>query len=690
MNKTISAFRISVYKLIALFCFGLLVLPTSFVTAAASFNNDAQDYPTVLVSNATKNPGCTTCWGSSVSADAGDVVSFLIYYHNTGNETANQTRLQLTLPSGTFTSNSVQGKVWANNSASVTGSATVNISSNQSLSFIPGSLRWYPNQTSTNPQNPPMGQNGSEVVSSAGLNVGDIAQGWPSQGHVIFRTQVGSGQGQQGSLPTVSTNSATNFSQNSVTLNGTINPNGTQTSAWFEYGVSQSLGQSVGFQAVGSGVGSTNISATVSGLLPNTTYYYRVVAQNQSGSVQGNIQSFVTSNQFGQGFAPAVNTFSAISVGSSFATLQGSVNPNSLQTSAWFEYGVTQSLGQVVGVQTIGSGNSYVNYSFATANLQPSTSYYYRAVAQNVQGTAYGNILTFTTPSGNGQTGNAPIVTTVQPTVVQPNVAVLTSRVNPNGLFTTTWFEYGFTQNLGQTTQLQSIGSNNVTSDVLQVLSGLTSNRIYYFRAVAQNPQGTIYGNILSFTTPINTTPTTPVIPGTPTTSNGVTLETKINIQNPEPGNEIEYAVTYKNGGSASIRDAVVKVILPAEVEFVSANQWLTSQTANNLVFTIGTVGARSEGTIIIKGRVDRGAKDRAVLIFASTLEYTNGGGAFRTTSSYLTVTVKGSDSPFGAFIGQFGGFFGPFLLILLLILIALYVMYRYLVAKPGPQMPTR
>ena len=70
------------------------------------------------------------------------------------------------------------------------------------------------------------------------------------------------------------------------------------------------------------------------GLTPGTTYYFRLVASNADGWVEGKIFSFTTRNP-----PPAVTTDNATSITLNGATLNGSVNPNGAATIAWFEYG---------------------------------------------------------------------------------------------------------------------------------------------------------------------------------------------------------------------------------------------------------------------------------------------------------------------------------------------------------------
>lgn len=103
-------------------------------------------------------------------------------------------------------------------------------------------------------------------------------------------------------LPTVITQLIGNLSATGVLLNGNVNDNGSSTNMNFEYSTSSTL--SVGVVSISSvpsninsGSGSTSVSATLNGLIPNSTYYYRLVGTNSIGSSNGNILNFTTLNQ---------------------------------------------------------------------------------------------------------------------------------------------------------------------------------------------------------------------------------------------------------------------------------------------------------------------------------------------------------------------------------------------------------
>ena len=99
------------------------------------------------------------------------------------------------------------------------------------------------------------------------------------------------------SPPTVTTTSATKVSTNSAWLNGTINPNGTATYAWFQWGTNTEYGSILPSTpwSVGDGTVASNLSECLASLSPNTTYHYQMVAYNSNGTNYGGDILFTTS-----------------------------------------------------------------------------------------------------------------------------------------------------------------------------------------------------------------------------------------------------------------------------------------------------------------------------------------------------------------------------------------------------------
>jgi hypothetical protein len=87
---------------------------------------------------------------------------------------------------------------------------------------------------------------------------------------------------------------ASSITANGATLNGSINPNGTDTVAYFAYGTSPSLGSMSTQQDLGSGNSAVPFSFNLGSLQPGTTYYYQVVTVANGLTSTDAIQTFTT------------------------------------------------------------------------------------------------------------------------------------------------------------------------------------------------------------------------------------------------------------------------------------------------------------------------------------------------------------------------------------------------------------
>ena len=97
-------------------------------------------------------------------------------------------------------------------------------------------------------------------------------------------------------LPKVVTLPATNLQATSVQLNGTVNPNGTVATCYFEYGKTTDYGFLWRASKPCTGVSTISVSALISGLSPGSPYHYRLVATNGSDTVRGiDVATLVTS-----------------------------------------------------------------------------------------------------------------------------------------------------------------------------------------------------------------------------------------------------------------------------------------------------------------------------------------------------------------------------------------------------------
>jgi len=319
--------------------------------------------------------------------------------------------------------------------------------------------------------------------------------------------------------PTIVSGSAI-VDTDSADLTGIVNPNGYDTTAWYE---TPSGGP---FPADGMllGNGTSDVdmlSYNLSGLAPNTNYTFRIIAGNINGSETGSWISFTTLPS-----SPTSPTLTSLSPSNGD---QGeTLNVTLIGTN--FASGATSDFGSGITV----TSTNFDSSTSLTANITIASGA--TVGARNVTATSGGqttNSQTFTVNSsgggggggGGGGTYYTPSVITQNATNITKNSSTLNGSVNPNGYATTGWFEYGTSSaSLGASNGLEtahiSLGTGNTATALSQNLTNLTSNTIYFFRAVADNSYGTIKGNIFSLKTEAETATTTTTT--TTTTTNPI------------------------------------------------------------------------------------------------------------------------------------------------------------------------
>jgi uncharacterized protein YjiK len=292
-------------------------------------------------------------------------------------------------------------------------------------------------------------------------------------------------------VPDAKTSPASKAMKTTVILNGVVNGDGKLAKYGFQWGTSEALGSQTPMQSAGAG--EEKVSFELSGLKPGSTYYFRLVTENEDGTNVGAVREFVT--------RPAVelSTGSAQDVTPSEATLTGTLEPRGIDTHYYFEWGKTGSYGATSPTPPgtdAGASKESVAAQTDLSGLAPNTSYHYRLVGEDVFGSTAGEDRKFTT-------SGPPRITSEATTGLGHEAATIHARVDPDELETEYHFEYGETSAYG--TELPVGGAKLAPGELpVSVSASLASLKIgvtYHFRLVASNHAGTTVGPDQTFTT---------------------------------------------------------------------------------------------------------------------------------------------------------------------------------------------
>jgi hypothetical protein len=289
--------------------------------------------------------------------------------------------------------------------------------------------------------------------------------------------------------PTVTTTAATSVGTVSATLNGTIDPDGVSSTYHFEYGFDTSYGSQTAESDPLTGTGAVAATAPAAGLNPNTTYHFRIVGTNASGSITGNDQTFTTDP------APPVLDGSpafASAITTSGATLNATLNPNGSATSFHFEYGTDTTYGTSTASTDAGAGVGDQPVTADLTGLTAGTTYHFRLVADNgTGGVQHGADAVFSTAPGTPPSASD----------VSVFGATLNGVINPHGNGATYHFDYGTTTTYGRSTAETDSGSGSADLAVSQVTGRLVPDTTYHVRLVTTIGGQTTTSDDARFTT---------------------------------------------------------------------------------------------------------------------------------------------------------------------------------------------
>ncbi len=237
------------------------------------------------------------------------------------------------------------------------------------------------------------------------------------------------------------TTAATEIGPASAVLNGTVDPDGIDTTYYFEWGPDTSYGHTTAVTDAGSTAGNALISAAISGLEDYAVYHYRLVAKNSFGTTVGEDVSFLSAPPL----PPSIPASGVTSVTSHSATLAAEIVPGFGPTYFRFQFGTDTAYGSRTPLsEPIGSDDS------------PQSQRNYRTPSAGTPTTSARSKSTSSPPPW------VPTEPLLPPTflvstrhlddLISQTTAVLTAQINPSGAATTYRFDYGPTAAYGEHT----------------------------------------------------------------------------------------------------------------------------------------------------------------------------------------------------------------------------------------------
>jgi len=281
---------------------------------------------------------------------------------------------------------------------------------------------------------------------------------------------------------TATTQGATGVTDIAATLHGVVNPTSESDFSYctFQFGTDTSYGQTVNAYMY-SVIGITPIAVTANppGLLPNTTYHYRVIMTPFSGG--SNLGDDVTFTTGPPATLPSFESVRADTIGDTAASFVV-FNPNSGGSAATIsvEYGIDTNYGSVYVFPDIIPVNTTLPYpSTRVAGLMPNTTYHWRFKLTNPQGSTYSTDQSFTTM-------RTPVLTTGVATNIASLAATFNGTVNPMEQVFQVSFEYGVDTSYGSRTSATPSVVYDTGTIAVSARSGyLQPGTTYHYRVIA-------------------------------------------------------------------------------------------------------------------------------------------------------------------------------------------------------------
>ncbi len=481
---------------------GQVTISWSSVSGATSYNIYWSTSSGVIKTTGTKLTGATSPY-THTGRTNGTTYYYIVTAVNSSGESSESSQVSAipTLSGTSDTTAPSSSSVSINSGASSTTSTSVTLT--LSATDNVGVTGYYASETSTTPS---ASASGWTTITSA-TSYSATASFTLSSGsgtktvYVWFKDAAGNVSARISDSITLGTSPPPPTGVTATAGNGQVTISWNSVSGATSYNICWSITWGV-TKTTGTKIASATSPYTHTGRSNGTTYYYVVTAVNSSGESSESSQVSAT---------PQSGTTIISTVPSAPSNLTATaLSQNNIALTWWDnstdetgfkierKTGTTGTFSQIATVGAIsgtGSGGYYEN-----SGLSASTTYCYRVRAYNSAGdSSYSSESCATT---NAPPPIQPTATTSSATNITSSSATLNGTVNPNGVSTGIFFQYGTSTSYGNTTTSQVVGSGTSSVNVSANLTGLSSNTTYNYRIVATNSfGGTVFGANQTFIT---------------------------------------------------------------------------------------------------------------------------------------------------------------------------------------------
>jgi hypothetical protein len=370
----------------------------------------------------------------------------------------------------------------------------------------------------------------------------------------------------------------------------------------------------------GSSVGEVDFAAgnagtVVTGLAFAQTGNHRLYAAGQAflgGFGQNGIQVFDAV------LLPDLTIAQASAVTQSSAHVAGTVNPGGNPTTYHFEYSREGLPALSTPEESAGSGESAISVEADLTGLTANSQYTVRLVATTTSGTFKSGPVSFHTST------SAPSVQTGAASDLTASGATLRGTINPFGLQTTFYFEYGTSSAYGArapaTGEGEVAGGGREVLNLARGIAGLAPGTVYHYRLVAVNSVGRSNGEDHTFTTKSAGESTRAFELVSPVEKGGANIEAGRGFQaSPDGTNLAFWSKSPLGGGDVTTASAP---LFPRYLATRSAAGWASSavdppelapnQPASKIAYTLGISEDGTEALVVSLKALAEGAVENA------------------------------------------------------------------------------